>query len=300
MSKAVNGVLNILMNYSRLPRDVVTDDDKRTLTARIDRWLATAHELTMVLPAFPHKSPNCHDKVLGVLPDGAEEHALITLDGLCRELTNHLNRACHVTICSDGFAFSDILGVSPENVTTYQEEMKRLIRVNACDNTIKWYEWLPSVDNNTRRNRLIVYYGTDLDTVKNEITTHPLLTNKYAALKKFISHDMAAVDGESSRHYMRRCGDIALRIFQRSAAHGKLIKELHPDAFRLSIHPHVSGLAEKFPVKLIRGASESWATPWHNVLVDFAEHGAVLMKRRDAEDRGYKPIMRYGRFWHYI
>jgi pyoverdine/dityrosine biosynthesis protein Dit1 len=37
----------------------------------------------MILPTFPFKSPNSNTKVLGALPDKAEEIPLAYLNGLC-------------------------------------------------------------------------------------------------------------------------------------------------------------------------------------------------------------------------
>src|SRR5688572_15697119 len=70
--------------------------------------------LQMVLPAFPAKSPNLR-KVLGPLPDKAEELALAYLQGVCDRVRAIYAPGARLTICSDGRVFSDLVGVSDED-----------------------------------------------------------------------------------------------------------------------------------------------------------------------------------------
>lgn len=60
----------------------------------------------MVLPAFPFKSPNARDKVLGVLPDMGEELALHHLNGLCRNIAQVYEPGADAYISSDGLVYN--------------------------------------------------------------------------------------------------------------------------------------------------------------------------------------------------
>lgn len=65
------------------------------------------HEpVKMVLPAFPFKSPNRRDKVLGSLPDLGEELALMHLNGLCISIAEIYEHGANVVIASDGLVYS--------------------------------------------------------------------------------------------------------------------------------------------------------------------------------------------------
>lgn len=62
--------------------------------------------IRMILPAFPFKSPNSRDKVLGVLPDLGEELALHHLNGLCENIARVYSPGADVHISSDGLVYS--------------------------------------------------------------------------------------------------------------------------------------------------------------------------------------------------
>ena len=65
----------------------------------------------MILPAFPFKSPNARDKVLGVLPDLGEELALYHLNGLCENIARVYGPGADVYISSDGLVYSGELAL---------------------------------------------------------------------------------------------------------------------------------------------------------------------------------------------
>lgn len=62
--------------------------------------------IRMVLPAFPFKSPNCHDKTLGEYPDFGEFLALSHLNGLCQNISQLYSHGAEVHITSDGLVYN--------------------------------------------------------------------------------------------------------------------------------------------------------------------------------------------------
>lgn len=62
--------------------------------------------IRMILPAFPFKSPNSRDKVLGILPDFGEELALFHLNGLCENIAQVYEPGANVYISSDGLVYN--------------------------------------------------------------------------------------------------------------------------------------------------------------------------------------------------
>lgn len=60
----------------------------------------------MCLPAFPFKSPNSSTKVLGTLPDRAEELALAHMNGLCLAIKDVYAPGALLTIISDGLVYN--------------------------------------------------------------------------------------------------------------------------------------------------------------------------------------------------
>jgi pyoverdine/dityrosine biosynthesis protein Dit1 len=66
----------------------------------------------MCLPAFPFKSPNSTLKVMGALPDKAEEFALARLNGLCQAIEDTYAPGAKLTIISDGLVYNGRLKIS--------------------------------------------------------------------------------------------------------------------------------------------------------------------------------------------
>ena len=62
--------------------------------------------IRMILPAFPFKSPNARDKVLGTMPDFGEELALAHLNGLCENISQVYEPGADVYISSDGLVYN--------------------------------------------------------------------------------------------------------------------------------------------------------------------------------------------------
>lgn len=74
--------------------------------AVIAKFVAAGTRVEACLPAFPFKSANRVYKVLGTLPDKAEELALERLDDMCRRIQEVYPPGARVTIISDGITYN--------------------------------------------------------------------------------------------------------------------------------------------------------------------------------------------------
>lgn len=74
--------------------------------AVIDAFVAAQQEVQTCLPSFPFKSANKQYKVLGSLPDKAEELALARLNTMCRRIREVYPPGARVTIISDGMTYN--------------------------------------------------------------------------------------------------------------------------------------------------------------------------------------------------
>ena len=72
----------------------------------IDQFVNAGTQLDMCLPAFPFKSANKVYKVLGALPDKAEELALERLNSMCRRIKELYPPGARLTIISDGLVYN--------------------------------------------------------------------------------------------------------------------------------------------------------------------------------------------------
>jgi hypothetical protein len=89
------------------------DDSKIRLTAGtpkfllvIDQFVKDGARVETCLPAFPFKSANKVYKVLGALPDKAEELALERLNSMCTRIKEVYKPGARVTIISDGITYN--------------------------------------------------------------------------------------------------------------------------------------------------------------------------------------------------
>lgn len=106
---ASRSILNVILRYqSPLPKDAPDRADEGMLKflGLIYRAVKNSEPVRMVLPAFPFKSPNSSVKVLGTLPDKAEDIALAHLNGLCSAIEDIYPPGATLTIVSDGLVYN--------------------------------------------------------------------------------------------------------------------------------------------------------------------------------------------------
>lgn len=100
-------ILSVISRY-KLAKDVSLArlNDGVNFLAHIYSRVAANEAVLMCLPAFPFKSPNRSTKVLGRLPDKAEEFALAHLNGLCAAIGDIYTPGARLMIVSDGLVYN--------------------------------------------------------------------------------------------------------------------------------------------------------------------------------------------------
>ncbi len=246
--------------------------------------------IAFVLPAFPGKSPN-QAKVLGTLPDMAEQRALAFLNGLCDRIKKIYSPGARIILCSDGRVFSDVIGMNESDVTAYQNELDRMIREHRLTNlsTFNLDELCGERDFVQMRIDLMEKYGDSLESQRARISrggkdsenpedqeSHRM----YCGITRFLFEDSLHPGQTKSRTAIQKDSRArAYEVIRRSNAWSELIAERFPNAVRMSIHPQTCGSA-KLGIQLL--GTESWMTPWHGVAVDIDDE-FVLMKRWEVE-----------------
>ncbi|GFG02326.1 spore wall maturation protein DIT1 [Aspergillus udagawae] len=238
----------------------------------------------MILPAFPFKSPNARDKVLGVMPDLGEELALYHLNALCDNIGRVYEPAADVYISSDGLVYNDILGVPDETVWEYGEALRRMAVEKELHHVkfIRLFEllehpWIPLTSAEQAKSyylahaqclrRELMYRfedrSFDADTaIRNDNDT--CLT--YRGYIKFLTKDLAPqMDTQytSKKARAAHIAQTARSMIVRGKMFAAAIKANRADYVRLSIHE--SNGAKKLSISLVpqvRGALGY--TPWHS------------------------------------
>lgn len=102
-------ILDIFLQYA-LEKFKYTEDrlesSEHGLLDAIGRYVSAGVSVQACLPAFPFKSANKIYKVLGSLPDKAEELALERLNSMCTHIQKIYEPGAEIVIISDGITYN--------------------------------------------------------------------------------------------------------------------------------------------------------------------------------------------------
>ncbi len=298
-------VLGLVFGYRRLlnPDEPCAQEPCPTCYAPHLEKLRAAIQLRQpvdfVLPAFPAKSPNPR-KVLGSLPDMAEQVAINHLQSVCEQIAHVYAPGARIIICSDGRVFSDVVGVHDEEVTAYRRELEALIE-NIGGTSLETFT-LEQVFHDSSydemRRKLAGQYAVPLEVVRERIRDHAEDRALFNGIHRFMFEDRMILHPEESRNQVRLGSkELAYQVIQRSNAWSRLVAMRFPQALRLSIHPQPSH-SEKIGFHLLR-TQDNWLTPWHGVLLDTGKE-LKLVKRQEAEDLQASLVWRKQRPSHFV
>ncbi|KAK4452720.1 Pyoverdine/dityrosine biosynthesis protein-domain-containing protein [Podospora aff. communis PSN243] len=275
-------ILEVILRYHlKTPSDsaLANDLDSFKFLALIFDQVKTGQPIRMCLPAFPFKSPNSQNKVLGYLPDKAEEFSLAHINGLCAAIGDIYAPGAELTIISDGLVYNDLLGVPDKHVWAYGQALRNLAsakgfkhikfsRLNDLLHTalLEDLDEMTYVANATEFRRLLLNnfsrpnWDPSLEISKNEDTCPT-----YMGYLKFLETDLEHVypvgEDRSKKRYKKGISYIAKQMLFRGDAFARAVRERFPTHIRLSIHPSATGKS-KIPIRLLPSDSV-WTTPWH-------------------------------------
>ncbi|RFU76422.1 transferase family [Trichoderma arundinaceum] len=185
----------------------------------IDRFVIAGESVEMCLPAFPFKSANKVYKVLGILPDKAEELALERLNTMCARIGDIYRPGANLTIISDGLVYNDLLSIPDRDVWAYGQAL-RAMAVEKGFTNISFSRLRDLVDfplpeklqevtyvanaTNFRRHLLNKFGKDDLD-IDNEIATKADTLMTYRGYRRFLHSDLQYVfPAGTGRHLQRQ------------------------------------------------------------------------------------------------
>jgi len=221
-------------------------------------------KIHFILPAFPAKSPNPF-KTNGHLPDMGEVLALKALQKLMNEMSDLHHPGVELLICSDGRAFSDVVGVSDARVDDYLKGLKNIIHEFELKkiSVMSMDDLYPEVEGEELRQRLLRLYAKSIEEVRMDVLSNVRQQKIFNGMHRFILEDRyQLMNGISKNQVSKESKRLTYELIRRSDAWSSLISSCYKDSLRLSIHPH-SLQSEKFGIKLV-SSSQKWGTPWHN------------------------------------
>jgi pyoverdine/dityrosine biosynthesis protein Dit1 len=264
----------------------------------ISAFIAQQKPITFVLPSFPAKSPNPR-KVVGALPDLAEQLALRFLQSLCEQISRMYVPGARVILCSTGRVLSDLVSVPDEAVTEYRRELESLIE-GLDTPAIELFSLEHALHGNHEkmRSRLIARYADPLEQVRERALQEPRVRAMFNGLHRLLLEDEGVLHPERSpTKALVRSKELACRILQRGGAWARVIEERYPDAVRLSVYPQEAH-SEQLGIYLVE-TKDLWLMPWHGVVLEQG-NSLTLVKRHEAERLNASLVWRNERPSHFV
>ncbi|KAH8746348.1 Pyoverdine/dityrosine biosynthesis protein-domain-containing protein [Hyaloscypha finlandica] len=315
LDQTVARIMDILETFSlqQQGNDVFLGRD--VFSPRVRRHVTAGRTVPMVLPAFPAKSINRVDKVLGTMPDLGEELALDRLSDLCSKIKKIYPPGAMVLIATDGACYNDLTGVTDKNLWEYGATLRQMVNEKGYDkfidfirimnllgiynhSTITQEKFISLIE--PSRKELMDRYGDPNFDPNACIKNNPDYKMTYDGYAKFLKKDLAygAIRDPmtSGKKYKAMVHESAKAMIARGVAFAKLILEKCPEHVRLSIHPSTG--QTKISMPLIPQPDSFSMTPWHcAVAVDTqgnfkTAHVGVLNATHDK-------VFKYGRPYHY-
>ncbi|KAJ5153223.1 uncharacterized protein N7482_009701 [Penicillium canariense] len=252
----------------------------------IGRFVAQGARVQACLPAFPFKSANKVYKVLGSLPDKAEELALDRLNTLCMRIQDIYSPGAEIVVISDGIVYNDLLCISDQETWHYGEALRKMASEQGFDNISfsrirdllnfpvpEELTEIVYVANCTNFRRLLLNrYGKAKLDIDHEIATNPDTKLTYLGYKRFLESDLQYIfprgEHRSAHSYKRDCKYLAKQMLTRGYAFAGAVKDAFSNHLRLSIHESISGT--KIPISLLNTRT-GFTTPWHCAVAQLAD-----------------------------
>ncbi|KAI1195794.1 Pyoverdine/dityrosine biosynthesis protein-domain-containing protein [Nemania serpens] len=283
VSETSNRILDVILEYSLNKFDSTAElhnAGRPKFLAVISRFVRARQKVFMCLPAFPFKSANKVEKVLGTLPDKAEELALGRLNSICATIAQFYEPGAELTIISDGLVYNNLLGISDQDTWRYGSALRamakrkafshlafsRLQDLVAVKNLPDDLVELSYVANATNfRRTLLNAHGRDGDIdIDHEIATNPDTLMTYRGYCRFMESDLQYIFGCAPKGrknaYKRDVKYLVKQMLIRGYAFAGAVKERFPNHLRLSIHQSTG--QDKISLSLLNTKS-GFTTPWH-------------------------------------
>ncbi|KAL4145595.1 hypothetical protein PRNP1_013262 [Phytophthora ramorum] len=289
-----------LQSHFDAPTDVFESKGRRFLEATVGRFVDHKEPITIVLPGFPTKTPNHGGKVLGPLPDRAEELALARLEKFCTSIEEVYPVGCNVTIFSDGRVFGDLVGAPLENIRAYKNGLKELVK-EAGHTHIQFdgLENYTKTDNPVQE--VLERFGINQMDMDARIASESDIGNNFRSFSQFMERDMAdRWEGMSEAEMRKGCDDVARKMMLRNVGFSSLVAEEYAHAVRVSIHCY-NNAGPKFGIHLLPSKQmDTPRTPWHSVICEDIDGTVHAMDLKDVDTSTYDLVYKHGRKWGYV
>lgn len=299
MQQSTQHILNIFENFRMAPTaiDEYQEKGKSILADKIDTFTANNRTIDFVMLGYPMKSKNIRDKVIGSLPDLAEEVSLRNFDTFNSQIKKVYAPGVNIHIVSDGFAFNKTLDV-PDTIVEQYEEISKEMSKNFA---VTWYDMRSFYDRalptDSMRAKVIEQFGITPEQLQERILFSPDVNYLYRGMIHFMEEELAMTTFPSRNQQQKAAKKLVREMMLMNEAYSNLIAQEFKSYVRLSMHPSIND-GHKYSFQLIPG-KKAWTSPWHCALLidEVGEYATV--HRKDAEAAGHQLIYKDGRPYYF-
>lgn len=287
--EAIERILQVFESFRMAPLsiDEYENRGKDVLRGKLSPFVSSNTPIKFSIMGFPMKSPNNRDKVIGKLPDLAEE---ITI-GTFKEFNNQVKQiyapGIDLAVVSDGLIFNDVMRVDDATVYEYQERSMAMVG----DAPIRWYNMQDFYSKNaslaSTRDKLISQFGITPEELERRILMDADVNYLYKGMIRFMNLDLAIKDFPSNTQLQKEAKKVAREMMFRNEAYSKLVQSEFSDHIRLSMHPSINN-GTKYSFQLIR-SPKVFTSAWHCALA-IIDGFYETIHRKDAIAQGMELV----------
>ncbi len=270
-----------------LPIDEYEQKGKLVLIDKIASFVDQSKPIDFVMLGFPMKSPNDRDKVLGKLPDKAEEVTFDNFSLFGEKIKSIYQPGINLNVVSDGYIFSDIMEVSDNTVAEYEERSMDM----AKGSPVVWHDINSFYSNGsieTKRQKTIEQFGITPDELERRILMDPDVNHLYRGMIKFLTLDLAIKNFPSNEQLHKAAKRLAREMMFRNEAYSKLVQSEFSSNIRLSMHPSINN-GTKYSFQLIP-SKLAWTSPWHCALLITKDNEYATIHKKDALKNNFELV----------
>lgn len=295
---SVENVLRVFESFRMAPLaiDQYEQTGKAVLRGRISPFITANEPIKFSIMGFPMKSPNNRDKVIGKLPDLAEEVTIKNFITFNDEVKKVYSPGIQLAVVSDGLIFNDVMEVDDTTVYEYQAASQDLVG----SAPIKWFNmrdfYAKELSLSAIRSKIIEQFGITPEELQRRILLDADVNYLYKGMIRFMNLDLAIKDYSSKTQLQNEAKKLAKTMMFRNEAYSKLVQKEFSDHIRLSMHPSINN-GVKYSFQLIR-SPKAYTSAWHCALA-MVNGVYETIHRMDAERLGYELVSQHGRPYYY-
>jgi pyoverdine/dityrosine biosynthesis protein Dit1 len=290
-----------IFEQHRMPPTPIDEFDRvgrPILVSRIDDFVNNNKTIEFVMLGYPMKSINTRDKVIGVLPDMAEEVSLMNFASFNEAVMQVYPKGIKITIVNDGLVFNDLLGTNDSIVYGYAEGVNDMsMQVKAPMQFLSLDDFYKDPTVAGSRNHLMENFGISSAELEKRILLDPDVNYLYRGMINFMEEELAMNTYPSNNQLHKAAKSLAKNMMLRNEAYSNLVKDEFSNMIRLSMHPSVNN-GNKYSFQMIPSA-RAWTSPWHCALAIASDGVLETVHRKDAEAAGYHLMTKYNRPYYY-